>query len=77
MRRSARPRLATIAAACLLAGCFGSDQSPVSSPADVRYAFVLLGENEVGWCDAVPPWTMGIRAFWRNIDGRTHRRSGE
>ncbi|MFN8619973.1 MAG: fumarylacetoacetate hydrolase family protein [Chloroflexota bacterium] len=39
----------------------------------VRIANPLLGalENEVGWCDAIPPWTVGIRAFWANVDART------
>jgi len=45
----------------------------------VRISNPLLGalQNEVGWCDVVPPWTMGIRAFWRNVDARTPRGSGE
>jgi fumarylacetoacetate (FAA) hydrolase family protein len=39
----------------------------------VRITNPLLGalENEVGWCDAVPPWTMGIRAFTANVHART------
>ncbi len=39
----------------------------------VRISNPLLGvlENEVGWCDAVPPWTMGIRAFVGNLAQRT------
>jgi fumarylacetoacetate (FAA) hydrolase family protein len=39
----------------------------------VRITNPLLGalENEVGWCDAVPPWTMGIRAFVANVHART------
>ena len=32
----------------------------------------LLGalQNEVGWCEALPPWTQGIRAFWTNLAAR-------
>ena len=69
-------RLAAIAAACVLAACFGSDDSTVSSPADVRYAYVLLGENgqaiaraitNAGTCPAIvvdggSPVQMALRA---------------
>ena len=45
----------------------------------VRISNPLLGalENQVGWCDEVPPWTMGIRAFWANVAARTATASGE
>ena len=43
--RAVSARLCALALTALLAGCFGSDDSSISSPADVRYAFVLLGEN--------------------------------
>ena len=44
----------------------------------VRISNPLLGvlQNEVGWCDEVPPWTVGIRAFWANVVARTHRAQG-
>ena len=45
----------------------------------VRISNPLLGalQNEVGWCDEVPPWTHGIRAFWGNVESRTGRARGE
>jgi fumarylacetoacetate (FAA) hydrolase family protein len=45
----------------------------------VRITDPLLGTltNEVGWCDAVPPWTTGIRALWANVDARTRSGAGE
>jgi hypothetical protein len=74
--RPGRRRLGTLVAACLLAGCFGSEESSVSSPADVRYAYVLLGENgqaiaraitTAGTCPAIAvdgasPAQMSLRA---------------
>ncbi len=41
----------------------------------VRISNPLLGvlQNEVGWCDEIPPWTMGIRAFLTNIQARAFR----
>lgn len=46
MKRSCfAARYALPLAMAALAGCFGSDDASVSSPSDVRYAFVVLGEN--------------------------------
>ncbi len=38
----------------------------------VRISSPLLGMlvNEVGLTDELPPWTMGIRAFWQNLAAR-------
>ncbi len=41
----------------------------------VRIANPRLGalENEVGWCDELPPWTMGIRGLTANVHARVRR----
>jgi fumarylacetoacetate (FAA) hydrolase family protein len=31
--------------------------------------------NEVGWCDDLPPWTIGIRAFHANLSARAPRQT--
>lgn len=45
LRRPAGPLLAALLATAILAGCFGSDESGISSPDEVRHAYVLLGPD--------------------------------
>ncbi len=45
LRPSHRPLVAALIAVAILAGCFGSGDSGVSAPDDVRYAYVLLGPD--------------------------------
>ena len=43
--RATRYSVLLALALSLLAGCFSSGESSISSPSDVRYSFVVLGEN--------------------------------